>query len=78
MTDTLAQYFPREGKYPIAVGNRSAVFPLLGVDFKIVLSQEPSIDGGNPIGTLSNVWFKWGWGVDFGLTERIYLRHEIS
>jgi hypothetical protein len=30
-----------------------------------------------PVGTLSNVWFKWGWGADFGLTERIYLRHEI-
>jgi hypothetical protein len=65
------------GKYPIAVGDRLAILPLIGVDFKIALDQDPSIDDESPFEMLSNVWFKWGWGADLALTKRIYLRTEL-
>jgi hypothetical protein len=65
------------GKYPIVISNRLAMLPLIGVDFKMVLAQNPSIDGESPLKMLSNVWFKWGWGADFALTERIYLRPRV-
>jgi hypothetical protein len=50
------------GKWPIPIGNRFAIFPLLGADFKIALARDPSFDGDDsPVEMLSNVWFKWGW-----------------
>jgi hypothetical protein len=67
------------GKWPIPLRNRFAIFPLFGVDFKIALARDPSLEGGgdSPFEMLSNVWFNWGWGADFALTERIYLRPEL-
>ncbi|MDR1587625.1 MAG: hypothetical protein LBS57_09230 [Treponema sp.] len=79
------------GKYPIALGNRLSIFPLLGVDFKIVLVQNTTIDGKeyayedyalstrgrDPVEWLSTVWFKLGIGADIALTNRIYLRPEF-
>jgi hypothetical protein len=65
------------GKYPFAVGKRLTMLPLIGVDFKIVLAQNPSVEGENPVKMLSNIWFKWGWGADFALTEKIYLRPRL-
>jgi hypothetical protein len=54
-------------------------FSLIGVDFKIALAQDPSLDGGDdsPVEMLSTVRFKWGWGADIAFTEKIYLRLEL-
>ncbi|MDR1363572.1 MAG: hypothetical protein LBJ35_05935 [Spirochaetaceae bacterium] len=65
------------GKYPFAAGGRLTMLPLIGVDFKMILAQNPAIDGESSVEMLSNVWFKWGWGADIALTERIYLRPRV-
>jgi opacity protein-like surface antigen len=65
------------GKYPIIMSERLAMLPLIGVSFRMVLAQNPSVEGESSVEMQSNVWFKWGWGADFALTERIYLRPRI-
>ena len=73
------------GKYPFDLGGIT-LFPMLGVDFKIVLAQDTTVDGEkfkytndegeevSPVGDLSSVWFKAGVGLDIPLGEKLYLR----
>jgi hypothetical protein len=71
------------GKYPVAFGKFTA-FPLLGIDYQIVLSQKD--EDGNDIGgensdieasDFSALWFRAGAGGDFSINEKLYLRGEI-
>jgi len=72
------------GKYPISLGAVS-LFPLLGVDFKIALAQDTTIDGktksyadthnDHSVGEyMTTVWLKFGVGADIPLTEKLYVR----
>ncbi|MDR2509010.1 MAG: outer membrane beta-barrel protein, partial [Spirochaetaceae bacterium] len=73
------------GKYPIAVGEKLKVFPLLGIEYDICLSAKDEDgneyegmggDGDGGPGDFSALWFKLGGGLDFALTEKLYLRFE--
>jgi hypothetical protein len=71
------------GKYPVAFG-KFTVFPLLGIDYQIVLSQKDEdgddfegVDGDGDASDLSALWFKAGAGGDFDINEKLYLRGEI-
>jgi hypothetical protein len=70
------------GKYPFAVGQKLSVFPLLGITYRVMLSA--TVDGeeyegfgeaivGKPE-DFSALWFKFGGGLDYSFTEKIYLR----
>jgi hypothetical protein len=73
------------GKYPFHLGGKFTVFPLLGIDYRVVLSAEDkatkmqpqNADGDDDPGRLSALWFKLGGGLDFAITEALYLRGEI-
>ena len=80
------------GKYPFEIG-AFTVFPLLGVDFKIALSQTSKPkegdktkwgdgDGeGSAAGDLTTIWFKLGAGADIPLPimdGKLYLRPMIT
>jgi hypothetical protein len=72
------------GKFPIAVGNSLTVFPLLGIDYQVTVSLKDE-DGneyegfggvdGVP-GDFSALWFKFGGGLDYAITSKLYLRFE--
>jgi opacity protein-like surface antigen len=71
------------GKYPIAVNNKLTLFPLLGIDYAVCLSAKDEdgedfngMDGEGGPGDFSALWFKFGGGLDFALTEKLYLRFE--
>jgi hypothetical protein len=71
------------GKYPVAFG-KFTVFPLLGIDYQIALSQKnedgddfEGLDGDGEVSDLSALWFKAGAGGDFDINEKLYLRGEI-
>ena len=71
------------GKYPFAINNKLALFPLLGIDYQVCLSLKDEdgdefegIDGEGGPGDFSALWFKFGGGLDFAFTEKIYLRFE--
>lgn len=72
------------GKYPIPLGP-ATLFPLLGVDFKIALAWDMTVDktkftfgdmyiNGSIGDYFSSVWFKLGFGADIPLGEKLYLR----
>jgi hypothetical protein len=65
------------GKYPVAVNEKLKVFPLLGIEYDICLSLKD--ENGNElesVGDYSALWFKLGGGLDFALSEKLYLRFE--
>jgi uncharacterized repeat protein (TIGR02543 family) len=74
-------------KYPIAAGIVTA-FPLLGLEYEASVSgklvyagnKEEAFDGGEgrpDAGALSALWFIFGGGADFGLSQSLYLRAEF-
>ena len=79
-------------KYPFAIpvaGKVMNAYPILGVDYDYALSAkldygyagEYIFDGSNPDGcnadALSAVWVKFGAGLDFYLTDKIFARAEL-
>jgi hypothetical protein len=69
------------GKYPVAMNNRLLLFPLFGIDYLIALSVKDDDDYIENVfdidaGDFSALWFKFGGGVDYSLTNKIYLRFE--
>jgi hypothetical protein len=70
------------GKYPIALGGIS-IFPMLGVDIKLALAYDMTLDGekisytdneDNKLSDLTTVWGKFGIGADIPLGGKMYLR----
>ena len=63
------------GKFPFRTGEKTALFPAVGIEYNAVLDaklQDLSVlfDAGD----LSHLWIKFGGGLDFSLTDRLYLR----
>ncbi|MDR2617436.1 MAG: hypothetical protein LBC62_01075 [Treponema sp.] len=71
------------GKYPIALGSRFSLFPMLGVDYQLMLSanhDDTSLSGNakDDVRDKFNAFrIKAGLGGDFSLTEALYLRGEF-
>ncbi|MDR0476021.1 MAG: hypothetical protein LBH43_20440 [Treponema sp.] len=70
------------GKFPFAVGGMS-IFPLLGLDIKLALAYDMTLDGekfsytsvdGNKLSDLNTIWGKFGFGADIPLGYKTYLR----
>ncbi|MFP3042183.1 hypothetical protein LQZ19_10240 [Treponema primitia] len=78
------------GKYPFEIGKKLQIFPLLGADFQIALTDQDdkiakdikSAPGNNnkapSLGDFWNsLWIKAGVGADYSITEDLYLRCEV-
>jgi len=72
------------GKYPISLGI-ATLFPMLGVDYKIAVAQDYTVDGekstwkdrnkDDSVGDYWNsLWFKVGAGADIPLGKKLYIR----
>ena len=67
------------GKYPFNFGKVTA-FPLLGVEYRLALSVKDEngkrVDDypGLSSGDFSAFWFQFGGGLDYALTDALYLR----
>ncbi|MDR2177803.1 MAG: outer membrane beta-barrel protein, partial [Treponema sp.] len=62
------------GKYPIEISEKLSVFPLLGITYRVVISEKwEKLKYGKP-GDFSALWFNLGGGLDFSLTDQLYLR----
>jgi opacity protein-like surface antigen len=73
------------GKYPIAINDKVSFFPLLGIDYQMMVSYKDK-DGNDLLKVLkligidkndmNSLWLKAGVGLDFSFTDAIYLRLE--
>jgi opacity protein-like surface antigen len=64
------------GKYPISLGSIT-VFPLLGFDYQIIASAKIDGEKADKPGELSSFGFDFGGGLDFALTDHLFLRGEL-
>jgi hypothetical protein len=62
------------GKFPIDVSEKLSVFPLLGITYRAVLSAKTEGTEADKPGDASALWVKGGGGLDFSLTDKLYLR----
>jgi len=76
------------GKYPFAVGNNSALYPAIGIDYALCLAAlsygfdddedkelATGYDSESP-NDMSQFWIKFGIGYDQGFTDRVFLRTQ--
>ena len=56
-------------KYPFVITDRIVLFPTVGVDYEFTLNKN-----GTYFDWWDDIWFRGGAGLDFFLTERIFLR----
>ena len=66
------------GKYPFKLGEKIAIFPLLGVEYMLILSLEDNYSQSYKLSKsmFNQFWFKAGGGVDFSLSDRWFLRMD--
>jgi opacity protein-like surface antigen len=67
------------GKYPFVLG-RLTLFPLAGIDYRIALSIMDEMGRPWPVSDTREynaLWFQFGGGADYAITESLYLRGEF-
>jgi outer membrane protein W len=66
------------GKFPIKINDSFSLFPLLGIEYKYVISLAAE-DGSTPgdAEKISSFWIKAGVGGDISLTDNVYLRLNL-
>jgi len=65
------------GKFPIPIG-KIVLFPALGIEYNYVLSAEDKDAGSmDDPADLSDLWFRFGVGLDFDITEQLFLRGTV-
>ena len=64
------------GKYPFTLTKQFTLFPLLGIDYRQILSVKYKLTGNklNNPGDFSALWFKFGAGADYAFTDHIFAR----
>ena len=69
------------GKYPVVVNPKLTVFPLLGLDYLVMTSAKDkdgneykNMEGKGGPGDFSALWIKFGGGLDYALSAKLYLR----
>jgi opacity protein-like surface antigen len=65
------------GKYPFALNDKLALYPLLGINYRFILSAKDADENQhkNSGRDLSALWFKLGFGLDFFVTDKMYIRY---
>lgn len=65
------------GKYPVIINNQLSIFPLLGINYRLVLAlEDEDTKYADPIDH-SALWFRLGGGLDYSFTNIIYLRAGV-
>jgi hypothetical protein len=67
------------GKLPFVVGRQrnSAIFPLLGIGYNLVLSATYDDESVDTPSDLSTFRLQFGLGADFGLSETMFIRTSL-
>jgi opacity protein-like surface antigen len=65
------------GKYPFDLGSGLSVFPLLGINYRAVVALSQDGVSSDIAGDFSALWFKFGGGLDYAITNNIYLRGNL-
>jgi len=64
------------GKYPFTINPKVGLFPLLGLDYAIVLSSKYNGKEENESTDWNHFIFKFGGGLDYSINDSLYFRFE--
>jgi len=78
------------GKYPISLSESASLYPAFGIDYHICVAGETEAtingdthtskwdgkDNNQDAGDNSHLWLKFGAGLDYGLSEKLFLRAQ--
>jgi opacity protein-like surface antigen len=64
------------GKYPFTLSEHFTLFPLLGIDYRHIISVKTNatLNISKTAGDYSALWFKLGVGADYAFTDHIFAR----
>ena len=66
------------GKYPVVMSSQLTVFPIAGINFRSIFSVRDAGYGRRSNSSdFSALWFKLGGGLDYFLTDHIFLRGQV-
>ncbi|MDR3325143.1 MAG: porin family protein [Spirochaetaceae bacterium] len=65
------------GKYPIALGSSLTVFPIFGINYRVIVAAKVDGEAYDPADDFSAFWFKFGGGLDYAIANNIYLRGDL-
>jgi opacity protein-like surface antigen len=65
------------GKFPFTINEKLLLFPMLGFTGRIMLSVDQDGFEYDDPGDFSAFWFKFGGGLDYAITDHIFLRGEL-
>jgi opacity protein-like surface antigen len=66
-----------QGKYPIPLGASATVFPIAGITYRIMVDSKINGVGVPKASDLNTLWFQLGGGLDYAITDRVYLRGSL-
>jgi len=75
--DTKSLNFGVLGKYPFALGEKIVLFPALGIEFDYVLSASMGSSSTSDASDLSDLWIRAGVGLDYNITEKLFIRGTL-
>jgi len=64
-------------KYPFSITDNLVIFPALGVNYQSVLSLRIGDIYAEPYEFLNAVWFQFGGGLDYHISQKMYLRLKV-
>jgi opacity protein-like surface antigen len=65
------------GKYPYSLNENIYLFPMAGIDYYLLLSEKGRGINIEYIGSPNRIWLKFGGGMDYSITGKIYIRHTL-
>jgi hypothetical protein len=65
------------GKYPININDKMTLFPAAGIEYSMVLSAKAGGASYSNAGDFSALWIKFGGGLDYSLTDKLFLRGTL-
>jgi len=65
------------GKYPFSIGDKFSLFPLLGINYRVMLSVKSGDELKVDSGDFNALWFNLGGGLDFSFSDNVFLRGEL-
>jgi opacity protein-like surface antigen len=65
------------GKYPFKINDKITLFPAVGIEYQAVLSLKADGETQDDAGDFSHLWFRFGGGLDYNLTDKLYLRGTL-
>jgi hypothetical protein len=64
-------------KYPFEVSKKLTIYPLIGIDYKMLISMTIEKEKIKKPGDYNSLWGKFGGGFDFSVNKKVFIKGEL-